>query len=194
MLPVLAARGVSQGRSLAPRERERARNQASGRARIRASRSPVRQQVPNERKRRFEAASGRVAPRRAERRRSRASAERRLAAADQLYDLQNVPLGQRERAVSRFGHDLAVALDGTAGDRDFQALEQVRDRGALRHRKLFAVDLNVNLSVQVSLRTGNLNSVEPIGDATRMTAAEDPGGNCGTGKETGQPPSAPVVP
>ena len=99
-----------------------------------------------------------------------------------------------ERAVSRFGHDLAVALDGTAGDRDLQALEQVRDRGALRHRQLFAVDAHVNLSVQVSLRTGNLNSVEPIGDATRMTAAAEPGGNCGTGKETGHPPSSPVVP
>jgi hypothetical protein len=40
--PGRSARSLPEGRSLALRERERARDQASGRARIRASRSPVR--------------------------------------------------------------------------------------------------------------------------------------------------------
>ena len=52
---------LMEGRRRAPRERERARDQASGRARIRASRSPVRPtgaQIPTERKRHMERATG----------------------------------------------------------------------------------------------------------------------------------------
>src|SRR5262249_44804059 len=93
---------------------------------------------------------------------------RRLAAPDELDDLELVALGEGDRRIGGFRNDLAVALDGHAGRRDAKLFEEPGNGGACREPQRLAVDLNSQLSAHLPFFTGNLNSVEPMSELTRM--------------------------
>src|SRR5262249_51647553 len=119
-----------------------------------------------------------------------------LAAADEFDDLERVALLEERRSVRSLREDLAVALDGDARRRDPKPLQELRDGRSAREAQLLAIDADRDFREgghRFPL-TGNLNSVAPIGDFTRITAAAEPSGWSGTRNETGQPPSAPVIP
>src|SRR5580765_5712792 len=119
-----------------------------------------------------------------------------LTASDEFDDLEGVAFFEEGRGVGGLGEDLAVALDGHARGRDLQALEKVSDGGTAGETQFLAVDADRDLrgGAHGFPLTGNLNSVAPMGDFTRITAAAEPSGRSGTGKVTGQAPSAPVIP